>query len=70
MEHRFLAEGKDGEISTAAIALVRGGLYDKKARKFAGAERLAQAAGYMGESPPFTEDVEAFLAVEDGLKRR
>lgn len=70
MEHRFVADGKDGLATTYAIALVRGGLYDKKARQFVPAERLAQAVGYMGASPEFTPDIEDFLAVEDGLKRR
>jgi acyl-CoA thioesterase FadM len=70
MEHRFLAAGKDATTTTVAIALVRGGLYDKKARQFVGAERLARAAGYEGESPAIDADVEAFLAAEDSLKRR
>ena len=70
MEHRFVARGKEGAMTTYALALVRGGLYDKKARQFVPAERLAQAVGYRGESPAFTQDIEDFLAVEDGLKRR
>lgn len=70
MQHRFVIKGKDGQDQTAAIALVRGGLYDKKRRLFVGAERLAQAVGYTGESPEITQDIEAFLAVEEGLRRR
>ena len=70
MEHRFVAERRDGPMTTYAVAVVRGGLYDKKARKFVPAERLAQAVGYHDESPPFTQDIEDFLAVEEGLKQR
>ncbi|MGL5445994.1 MAG: thioesterase family protein [Rhabdaerophilum sp.] len=70
MQHRFVITGKDGHDQTAAIALVRGGLYDKKRRLFVGAERLAQAVGYEGDSPEITPDIEAFLAVEDALRRR
>lgn len=70
MQHRFVIKGKDGQDQTAAIALVRGGLYDKKRRLFVGAERLAQAVGYEGDSPEITPDIEAFLAVEEGLRRR
>jgi acyl-CoA thioesterase FadM len=70
MQHRFIIQGRDGQDQTAALALVRGGLYDKKRRLFVGAERLAQAVGYQGESPEITPDIEAFLAVEDGLRRR
>jgi acyl-CoA thioesterase FadM len=69
MQHRFVIAGKDGKDQTAAIALVRGGLYDKKARLFVGAERLAKAVGYEGDSPEITPDIEAFLAVEEGLRR-
>lgn len=70
MQHRFVIKGKDGQDQTAAIALVRGGLYDKKRRLFVGAERLAQAVGYEGESPEITPDIEAFLTVEESLRRR
>ena len=70
MEHRFVIAGKDGEPVTAAIALVRGGLYNRKARQFVPASRLVEMAGYTGPSPEFTPDIEAFLAVEDGLKKR
>ena len=69
MEHRFLAKDRNGEITTHALAWVRGGLYDKKIRQFVPAERLAQAVGYTGESPEITGDIEAFLQVEDSLKR-
>lgn len=70
MEHRFVVRGPAGEVTTAAIALVRGGLYAKRERKFVPAARLVEMAGYTGPSPAFTPDVEAFLAVEDGLKTR
>lgn len=69
MEHRFLAEGKDGQPTTYALAWVRGGLYDRKNRRFVEADRLAKASGYDGPSPEISPEVEAFLAVEDGLKR-
>ena len=70
MEHRFVTRGRDGEPVTAAIALVRGGLYDRKARRFVPASRLAEVVGYAGPSPAFTQDIEDFLAVEAGLKVR
>jgi acyl-CoA thioesterase FadM len=70
MEHRFVSRGRDGARTTYAIALMRGGLYDRKARQFVAAERLARAVGYEGASPPFAQDVEDFLAVEAGLKGR
>ncbi len=70
MEHRFVTKNKEGEMTTAAIALVRGGLYAKKQRQFVPAARLMEMAGFSGPSPAFEPEVEAFLAVEDGLKRR
>jgi acyl-CoA thioesterase FadM len=70
IQHRFVIRGKDGQDQTATLALVRGGLYDKKRRLFVGAERLARAVGYEGGSPEITPDIEAFLAGEDGLRRR
>jgi acyl-CoA thioesterase FadM len=69
MEHRFVT-GEGDDRQTAAIALVRGGLYDKKNRKFVGAERLARYVGYEGDSPEVEPDVEAFLVAEESLKKR
>jgi acyl-CoA thioesterase FadM len=69
MEHRYIVE-KDGEEITAALALVRGGLYDKKNRCFVPAARLMALAGYTGPSPEITPEIEAFLNVEEALKSR
>jgi acyl-CoA thioesterase FadM len=69
MEHRYIIE-KDGEAVTAALALVRGGLYDKKSRRFVPAAHLMELAGYTGPSPEITPEIEAFLSVEDSLKSR
>jgi acyl-CoA thioesterase FadM len=69
MEHRFVT-GEGDARQTAAIALVRGGIYDRKKRMFVGAEVLARHVGYAGDSPAIEPDVEAFLAAEESLKRR
>jgi acyl-CoA thioesterase FadM len=69
MEHRYIIE-KDGQEVTAALALVRGGLYDKKNRRFVEAVHLMELAGYTGPSPEITPELEAFLAVEESLKSR
>lgn len=70
MDHRFVTRGPDGEPQTAAIALVRGGLYAKKQRQFVEAARIFALAGYAGPAPAIDPEIEAFLAVEDGLKTR
>jgi acyl-CoA thioesterase FadM len=69
MEHRYIIE-KDGEEHTAALALVRGGLYHKALRQFLPAAHLMELAGYTGPSPEITPEIEAFLNVEDSLKSR
>jgi acyl-CoA thioesterase FadM len=70
MEHRFVAPGPDGEATTYAISLVRGGLYSKKDRTFVPAARLMEMAGYSGPSPEIGPDIEAFLTIEEALKTR
>lgn len=70
MEHRFVTDGADGATTTAAVALVRGGLYAKRERKFVPAARLMEMAGYAGPSPGIAPEIEAFLAVEEALKTR
>lgn len=68
MEHRFLT-GDEGKGNLAAIALVRGGLYDRKARTFVPARVIFREAGYEGPSPDATPEVAAFMLAEDELKR-
>lgn len=69
MEHRFLMPAKDGgEPILAAIALVRGGLYNRKARAFASVAEVLHHLGYDGPAPEGNATIEAFLATEEALK--
>jgi acyl-CoA thioesterase FadM len=70
MEHRFLARDRAGGESTAAIALVRGGLYRKRDRTFLPAQHIAELSGYAGPAPEITPDIAEFLALESALKSR
>jgi acyl-CoA thioesterase FadM len=70
MEHRYITFGPGGEEVTAALALVRGGLYHKAKRQFVPAAHLMELAGYTGPSPEISPEIEAFLSVEDSLKAR
>ncbi|MDB5590682.1 thioesterase family protein [Enterovirga sp.] len=70
LEQRILTAGEDGRPEiVAAVALVRGGLYDRRARSFVPIATLMDAVGISAESPPASPAVAAFLAGEEGLKR-
>lgn len=68
MEQTFVIEGgaRDGEI--AAQALFKGGLYDRKERKFIEIAYLMNGLGVSAESPPLTPEVAAFLNADQTLK--
>lgn len=69
MEHRFLSDHK-GNTETAAIALVRGGLYDRKARQFVPPSEIFRVMGYEGPAPEASPDVAAFMLAEDEMRRQ
>lgn len=68
MEQTFVIQGgvRDGQV--AARALFKGGLYDRRRRRFVPIEELMKAIGLMAESPPASPEVEAFLHADGKLK--
>ena len=64
---RIAGGGRDGEI--AARALFKGGLYDRRARKFVPISRLMSEIGVNEGSPAPSPEVEAFLKADEELKR-
>jgi len=68
MEHRCIRIDKDGE-SLAAHALMRGGIYDRKARAYVAVDKLFGILGVTQPSPELTDDVRAFLEAEEALKQ-
>ena len=68
MEHKVLINDKGGQV-LAAIALVRGGLYDRRQRMFIDCAEIFRVVGYEGDSPPASAEVAAFMAAEDEIKR-
>ena len=66
IEHRILTRGKDGgDDELAARALMLGGVYQRKARRFVPVEEILEKVGLSAQSPPAAADVEAILnAVE------
>ena len=69
MEQMFIIDGgpRDGQV--AARALFKGGLYDRKERKFVEIARLMALLGVSEISPPATPEVEAFLHADVQLKQ-
>ena len=69
-EHRIITKARDGSEILAAIALLRAGLYDRKAKAFVPIERMFQEIGIPPiASPTPSPEVEAFIAAEEALKR-
>ena len=68
MEQRFiLASGpRQGEL--AARALFKGGLYDRKGRRFVPVSELMSEIGVSAESPAPSVEIEAFLAADRSMR--
>ncbi len=69
IEHRIVSRRENGEEITNAVALVRVGLYDRKAKGFVPIQRMMTEMGVTATSPPVSDDVAAFLASEEAMKR-
>jgi acyl-CoA thioesterase FadM len=67
MEHRFVTDAPGGE-RIAAVALVRGGLYDRKERRFVTVPEIMALVGLSVEAPEASEEVMAFLNAGDKLR--
>ena len=69
MEQKFVVDGgpRDGQI--AARALFKGGLYDRREKKFIEITQLMAILNVSEASPPATPEVEAFLHADDQLKQ-
>lgn len=71
MEQRVLSrKASERDESVAAHALLKGGLYDRAARRFVPIARLFEAMGMSAESPPATAEVTAFLTAESAMRLR
>lgn len=69
IEHRMIGRSGNGRDVVNAVALVRAGLYDRKAKSFIPIERLFAEIGPSVAAPEPTPDVTAFLAAEEAMKR-
>lgn len=69
MEQIFVINGGPRDGQTAARGLFKGGIYDRKEKKFVEIARLMALLGVSEISPPATPEVEAFLHAEDQLKQ-
>jgi acyl-CoA thioesterase FadM len=69
MEQTFIIDGGPRDGQAAARALFKGGLYDRKEKKFVEIARLMSLLGVSEISPPATPEVEAFLQADNQLKQ-
>ena len=69
MEQKFVARDTSGSPFTAALALVRGGIYSRANRTFVDVAEVFASIGYRGVSPRITGEIETFLRADDALKR-
>ncbi|MGO4704877.1 acyl-CoA thioesterase [Microvirga sp. 2MCAF38] len=69
MEQKLITIGKDASPVSAAGALVRVGLYDRKARSFVPVERILTDLGIRASAPPESPQITAFLAAEEAMKK-
>lgn len=69
MEQTFWIEGGPRNGQVAARALFKGGLYDRRDKKFVEIARLMTLTGVSAISPALTADVAAFLKADEGLKQ-
>jgi acyl-CoA thioesterase FadM len=70
IEHRFIStSARTGQPMVNATALVRAGLYDRKAKAYVPVARILEMLGSTDASPAMSPEVAAFLAAEDAMKR-
>jgi acyl-CoA thioesterase FadM len=68
MEHRVLSAAREGREVVNAAALVRVGLYDRKAKAFVPIQRMMDEMGVAALSPEPSAAVRAFLDAEERMK--
>jgi acyl-CoA thioesterase FadM len=69
MEQVFVIDGGSRDGQVAARALFKGGLYDRKERRFIQIARLMAEIGVNAESPTPSPEIDAFLHADDQLKQ-
>jgi hypothetical protein len=69
MEQLFIVDGGPRDGQTATRALFKGGLYDRKDKKFIEISNLMSLLGVSEISPAATPEVQAFLQADDQLKQ-
>ncbi len=69
IEHRIVSRTADGNELVNAVALVRVGLYDRKAKAFVPIRRMMDEMGIAALSPEPSEQVAAFIAAEEALRQ-
>ncbi len=68
MEQRFIIRSGAKKGAVAAIAIVKGGFYDNKAKATLPTQNLLDALGMESQSPEFPDHVIEWQRAEDSLK--
>jgi len=63
-EHRIVFESGKREEQLAALALVKAGIYDRKARRMIPIDELLELTSIVPDRPAMRGDIEAFLELE------
>lgn len=67
-QHRFVLKGGPKSGQTAALALVKAGIYDRAARRFVPISEMMDALGSHRETPPMSDEIRAFLDTDSALR--
>ncbi|MAQ71740.1 MAG: Mesenchymal stem cell protein DSCD75 [Alphaproteobacteria bacterium] len=68
MEQRFILVGGEKDGAVAAIALVKGGFFNKKQKKMVSVAEVINEVGHGEDSPVFPEHVKTWAAAENALR--
>lgn len=68
MEHRFVIAGGKKDNAVAAIALVKGGFFDRKNHKTIPTGQILEATGYSVTSPPIPAYIQKWTDSEETLR--
>jgi acyl-CoA thioesterase FadM len=70
IEHQMVVESGRNAGHIAAHGLFKGGLYDRRQKKFVAIADMMAAIDVTADSPPLSTEVQAFLAADAAMKEK